>query len=174
MAENNVYKIEIENKTQETAEAVGGAGGINAEQSANGGEALGTTTTGKSAGKTNKAQNALLRLFSVGSAVNITMQSIAFDTSQVYVETGSREAQQRANALYSAGSSLVHIASAGFVGGPAAAAVAALGTLISKATSIIYQMKAIENQSRLQDITRDLSAQRVTVSGSRYMTAKEY
>lgn len=174
MAENNEYKITIENKTQETAEAVGGAGGINAEQSASGGEALGTTSAGKSAGKTNKAQNALLGLFSAGTAVNIARQAVSFEVSQVYVETGSREAQQRANALYSAGTTFAGVVAAGVAGGPAGAAVAALGVLISKATSIIFQMQAIENQSRLQDITRDLSAQRVTVSGSRYMTAKEY
>lgn len=174
MAENNEYKITIENKTKKTAKSVGGAGGINAQKSADGGENLGTTSTGTSADSTDKAQNALLRLFSVSSGVNNTMRAIAFDVSQVTVETGSREAQQRANALYSGASALVHVGGAAAAGGPAFAGVAILQMLISKATSIIFQMNAIENQSRLQDITRDLSAQRSTVSGSRYMTAKEY
>lgn len=174
MAENNTYVIRIVNETEKTGSAVGGAGGINAQASESGGTALGTTKSNGSGGGSNKAANALTKLFSAGTAVNVIKQAVAFDVSQVYVETGSREAQQRASALYSAGTTLAGVAAAGFVGGPAAAGVALLGTLISKATSLIFQMQAIENQSRLQDITRDLSAQRATVSGSRYMNAGEF
>lgn len=170
MAENNEYVIRIVNETQSTAPEVGGAGGINADS----GNSLGATNAGKSGNTTNKAAKALQGLFSAHTAVNMTKQAISFGVSQVQIETGSREMQQRASALYSAGTALTGIVAAGIAGGPATAGVALLGTLISKATSILFEMESIANQRRLEDIARNLSAQRVTVSGSRYMNASEF
>lgn len=175
MAEVNEYVLTIRNETQGgIAAEIGGAGGI--QTSAGSGDSSGGESSG---GLSEGGKQALKKVLSVYRPVKtVANQIVSYQVSQVQVTTGSREAQQRANMLYSIGSSVVNTAEnvalgAAFGNLPGAVIALALSA-VSQVIGIVQKREAVQNQKRLEDITRDLSAQRATVSGSRYTNATEF
>lgn len=176
MAENNSYELIIRYDTGEgIASEVGGAGGVSSSDSGN------TATNGNSGGNAG-AGKVLTKLFGYKAIKSTVTQIVTYEHSQVELRTGSRERQQRVTFAYEMVSSVYSIAegavAGGIVGGPAGAAAGAVLALVnqltSKVTSILTTNATINTQRRLEDISRNLSAQRATVSGSRYMNAAEF
>lgn len=172
MAENNGYILILRNETGGgIAEEVGGAGGVQASGGGAGGETSG--------GLSPNAKKALRGALSVYRPLKSTAnQLISYEVSQVELRTGSREQHQRANFAYSVGKTIYNAAESVAIGAifgglPGALTSLALSTL-SSAISIAQNQETINTERRLEDITRNLSAQRVTVSGSRYMNASEF
>ena len=169
---SNKYVLTIRNESDEgIASEVGGAGGLRNHAGASGGE--------ESGGLSPSAKKALRGVLSVYKPVKSTVNQIAsYGVSQVELRTGSREQHQRASFAYSVGSRLwnagesVALGSAfgGLPGAIAGLALSALSTVIS----VTQAQNTLTTQRQLEDITRNLSAQRATVSGSRYMNATEF
>lgn len=179
MAENNRYDIIIKFETNEgIASEVGGAGGVSSggDNSSSSGGA--TTGTGNSSG----TAKILKRLYGYKTIKSTVNQIATYEHSQVELRTGSRERQQRATFAYEMVSSAYSVVegavAGGMLGGPAGAATGAVLALInqltSKLTSIITTNATLNTERQLEDISRNLAAQRVTVSGSRYMNATQF
>lgn len=182
MAERQ-FLIVIRNETNGGAgDKLGGAGGI---QDSLGGET--TQSGGKE--KLSNAEKAgsmvtkkMLGLVSYGAVTSAINRVWTHNNSLIEVKTGSREQQERQTYIYNNVSSLVNstvggaIAGASVAGLPGAAVGAAIG-LVSSITNygINYAMQTdvISKNKQLEDITRQLSAQRVTISGSRYMNVTQ-
>lgn len=171
----NHYVVTLENKTQEgIAEEIGGAGGIQTAGSA------GTSAGGeKSGGLSSGAKKALRGVLSVYRPIKSTVNQVAsYEVSQVELRTGSREQHQKASFAYSIGSQLWNtaetVALGAAFGGLAGAAVGLTLSALSTVISIGQAQNTINTQRRLEDVSRNLSAQRVTVSGGRYMNASEF
>lgn len=171
----NHYVVTLENKTQEgIAEEVGGAGGIQTAGSA------GTSAGGeKSGGLSSGAKKALRGVLSVYKPIKSTAnQVISYEVSQVELRTGSREQHQKASFAYSIGSQLWNtaetVALGAAFGGLGGAAVGLALSAASTVISISQAQNTINTQRQLEDVSRNLSAQRVTVSGGRYMNASEF
>ena len=168
MAENNGYVLILKNETGGgIAEEVGGVGGVQASGGGAGGETSG--------GLSPNAKKALRGALSVYRPLKSTANQLI---SQVELRTGSREQHQRANFAYSVGKTIYNAAESVAIGAifgglPGAAISLALSTL-SSVISIAQNQETINTERRLEDISRNLSAQRVTVSGSRYMNASEF
>ena len=172
MAESNSFEIVIRNETQDSGETeVGGAGGINAA----GGEPAATTGSSGSTGK-NKVGRAFLSVYKpVKSTVN---QIVSYEVSQVELRMGSREQHQKASFAYSMISqgwnTVETVALGAAFGGLAGAAVGLALSAVSTVISISQAQNTLNTQRQLEDVSRNLSAQRVTVSGGRYMNASEF
>lgn len=173
MAENH-YTLTLENETQEgIAQEVGGAGGIQntGSPSPAGGE--------QSDGISPSAKKAIRGVLSVYRPIKSTAnQVISYEVSQVELRTGSREQHQRANFAYSVGTQLWNsaetIATGALLGGLPGAIVGLALSAVSTVVSISQAQNTINTQRNLEDVSRNLSAQRATVSGSRYMNAGEF
>ena len=182
--ENREYVIEIRNSAGDTGagDRVGGAGAgagkaedqtPNPEPSKD--EILGTILK-KSIGK----------LTVYGTTRQVLDSVVSHKLSQVEILTGSREEQERATYLYSTIGSFVDSAVSGAImgasvggagAGPYGAAIGAVvgvvkagvsyGINYAKATDTLNKQRTVEN------VSRDLAAQRITISGSRYMNARQ-
>ena len=171
----NEYVLTLKNETQEgIAQEVGGAGGIQTAGSS------GASTGGEQAsGLSPSAKKALRGVLSVYKPLKSTAnQAISYELSQVELRTGSREQHQRASFAYSIGSQLVsaveNIALGAAFGGLRGAIAGLALSAVSTAISISQTQNTLNTERQLEDISRNLAAQRVTVSGSRYMNATQF
>lgn len=121
-------------------------------------------------------------LVSYGAIVSVADNIISFNNSLIEVRTGSRELQERTTYIYNTTKSFVSSAIAGGIagsayGGPAGAVAGAAIGLVSAGFSYTVnrakQEASIRENARLETAQRQMAAQRVTVSGSRYMTATQ-
>ena len=131
-------------------------------------------------------QKAIGKLTVYGTTRQVLDSVVSHKLSQVEILTGSREAQERATYLYNTIGSFVDSAVNGAImgasiGGAGAGAYgAAIGAVVgvvkagvsyginyAKATDNLNKQRAVEN------VSRDLVAQRITISGSRYMNARQ-
>lgn len=175
---DRTYKIEITAKgfggTKNTAEEVGGAGGIQNQT----GETAGGNEGEKKRKKDDQssdAKKALAKLFGYSAIKSYASKAIGYEVSLVQLQTGSHEAHQRANFGYAIAQEAVGFvetivagASVGGVwGAVAGAAVAAINTTIT------WTQKAntLSIQQGLETTQQAFASQRVTVSGSRYQNA---
>lgn len=184
MAEH--FIIELRDHTQKRAgQKVGGAGGIGNKT---GGSKATTTATddkstlGASVSELTKAAKAGLSLIGFQGAKGVVDEIVTFNNSLIELRTGSREQQQRATFAYSTASGLVNSVISGATGGAAmagavgAASGAVLGlvkSIFSTSINFMKQEYVIAEQRNLERLTQNAAAQRVTVSGSRYMTASQ-
>lgn len=180
MAERQ-FVLVIRNETDENGAGskVGGAGGIKKKQ---GGE-----SSSQSGNKDNKKgvtdllekqAKGLITYAAISSAVDSV---ISYNNSLIEVRTGSRELQERTTYKYNTAKSFVNSAITGGIAGakfgPAGVAVGALIGLatagVSYAINRAKQENTIRENERLEIASRQMAAQRVTVSGSRYMNATQ-
>lgn len=125
-----------------------------------------------------KQARGLITYAAISSAVDSV---ISYDNSLIEVRTGSRELQERTTYNYNLKKSFVNSAVAGGIAGkafgPAGIAVGALiGLTTAGVTYAINRAKqegVIRENARLETASRQMAAQRVTVSGSRYMNATQ-
>ena len=112
----------------------------------------------------------------------VTNLIVNHQNSMVEVRTGSKEKQIRAtnqyNLVTSYLDSAVAGAAAGFMTGGVAGAFAGtvLGltkTLVSRQITIAQNTDRLNAEKALENVSRNMAAQRVTVSGSRYMNATQ-
>lgn len=101
-------------------------------------------------------------------------QFISCQISRVELLTGSREQHQRANFAYSVGKTIFNTAESFVTGGLSDAIISLALSTLSSAINIAQNQETINTERRLEDISRNLSSQRVTVSGSRYMNASDF
>lgn len=178
MAERQ-FIIRIENTTQGGAgQKVGGAGGIAGQNK---------TSTTESSGKFSQFVAKQIGLPLSGMAAyasvrKVTSTVISHNNSLIEVTTGSREQQERTSFIYNTASGFVDSAVMGAaagatVGGPIGAGVGAILGLakqgLSMAINAAKTSDVLAKQRQLENITRDLQTQRVTVNGSRYMNVTQ-
>lgn len=176
-----VYELIIRNETVEdgAGSKVGGAGGIKNKQGGQSSSASGGT--GNKKGVTDlleKQARGLITYAAISSAVDSV---ISYNNSLIEVRTGSRELQERTTYTYnlkkSFGGSMITGGIAGAKFGPAGVAVGALIGLVGAGVSYTInrakQENTIRENARLETAQRQQAAQRVTVSGSRYMNATQ-
>ena len=154
-----VIRNETDPKTPGDSSGVGGKGGV------------GKLLTKKAAA-----------LVSFGAIVSVADNIISFNNSLIEVRTGSRELQERTTYIYNTTKSFVSSAIAGGIagsayGGPVGAVAGAAIGLVSAGFSYTVnrakQEYTISENARLETAQRQMAAQRVTVSGSRYMNATQ-
>lgn len=155
-----VIRNETDPKTPVDSSGVGGKGGV------------GKLLTKKAAA-----------LVSFGAIVSVADNIISFNNSLIEVRTGSRELQERTTYIYNTTKSFVSsaiaggIAGAAYGGGPVGAVAGAAIGLVSAGFSYTVnrakQEYTISENARLETAQRQMAAQRVTVSGSRYMNATQ-
>ena len=152
------YEIIIKNESGgEVAQNVGGAGNGK-----------------KSGGGKSSAEKALKTVFSWQTAKSFVSPIIAYNVGTVQLRTGSTEAQQQMNFVYNMAGRALNVAES-IVGGYLAGN--AVGAVIGLAVGVTHQLMDIGlNQQRLnlqadiENVSRDITAQRATFSGSRYQT----
>jgi hypothetical protein len=178
MAERQ-FIIRIENTSQGRAgESVGGAGGISKKTTTRAKETEGKLGLfiAKSIGVP------LTGLAAYSSVRKITGTIMTHNNSLIEVRTGSREQQERTSFVYNTSigfvDSAVSGASAGaMVGGAYGAAIGAVIGIakqgLSMAINVAKTSDVLAKQRQLENITRDLQTQRVTVNGSRYMNVTQ-
>lgn len=181
MAERQ-FIIRIENTTKGGAgNKVGGAGGIsrvnkeNPTENADKGVKLGETIL-------RQAGIPLTGMAVYGTARKITNEIVSHNNSLIQVKTGSREQQERQTFVYNTSmgfvDSAVMGAAAGFMaGGPLGAGIGALLGVtkqgLSMAINVAKTSDILAKNRQLENIQRDLQAQRVTISGSRYINSTQ-
>ena len=181
MAERQ-FIIRIENTTQGGAgDKVGGAGGI---------ARMNKTNKKESSDKSTKFAQFMLKqagvpltgLAAYGTVRKITNEIVSHNNSLIQVKTGSREQQERQTFIYNTSMGFVDAAVTGaatgaMVGGPVGAGVGALIGVVKQGLGMAVNMAKtsdiLAKNRQLENIQRELQAQRVTVSGSRYMTATQ-
>ena len=180
MAERQ-YIIRIVNTTQGGAgNKVGGAGGIGRINKTNKKESSDESAKfGKA--MLSQAGVPLTALALYGTARKITNEIVSHNNSLIEVKTGSRENQERQTFIYNTSRGFVDSAVAGAVAGSRFGATGAvtgavLGVVTQASSMAINMAKTsdiLAKNRQLENIQRDLKAQRVTVSGSRYMNATQ-
>ncbi len=180
MAERQ-FIIRIENNTSGGAgDKVGGAGGIGRMNKSN--------VTESESKKSSNMGKALLRQAGVpltgmavyGTVRKITNEIVSHNNSLIQVKTGSREQQERQTFIYNTSMGFVDAAVTGaatgaMVGGPYGAAIGAVIGVVKQgvgmAVNVAKTSDILAKNRQLENIQRELQAQRVTTSGSRYMNA---
>jgi uncharacterized membrane protein len=115
---------------------------------------------------------------------SIVDQIVQHNNSLIEIRTGSKELQQRTSFIYNTTSGFVSGdlsgAMTGLVltgGNPAGAAVGALVGFVQQGASMainyLKQADILREQRNLETMQQNLAAQRVTISGSRYMNASQ-
>ena len=179
MAERQFVMV-IRNETggDGAGKKVGGAGGIKNNQGGNSSSDGGKKNNKTAADLLAKKANGLISYATIASVVDTVA---SYNHSLIEVRTGSRELQERTTYKYNTAKSFVNSAiSGGIVGsafGPAGTAGGALIGLVGAGVSYMKNRAMAENtireNERLEIAQRQTAAQRVTVSGSRYMNATQ-
>lgn len=181
MAERQ-FIIRIENTTEGKAgEKVGGAGGISKKTKTETKES-GNKSSGIGESIVKSARIPLTGMAVYASARKITNTIVSHNNSLIEVRTGSREQQERTSFVYNTAmgflDSTVSGAAAGaLVGGPVGALVGGLLGFVKQGMSMEINVaktrSMLSAHRQLEDISRDLQSQRITVSGSRYMNVTQ-
>lgn len=165
---SRTYELIIRNETQDAvAQEVGGAGGIQTPDGS--AESAGGEKTKKT-----PAEKALKQILGYKRIKSVASSAASYQISTVQIETGSREAQERASFRYNVVQYGVNIAEqiyGGFFvsgGNPVGAAVGLALGLVDTVVDVSRKFDRLEKEKRLEDRTRDLSAQRATYSGGRF------
>ena len=178
MAERQ-FIIRIENSTGGgVAEKVGGAGGISKKSKTQNKE----SSNGMASFLAKQAGIPLTGMAAYATVRKITSTIVSHNNSLIEVRTGSREQQERTSFIYNTSMGFVDslvsgAAAGGMVGGPmGATAGAIIGVAkqgLSMAINVAKTSDLLAKQRTLENITRDLQTQRVTVNGSRCMNATQ-
>lgn len=178
MAERQ-FLIVVRNETGGGAgNKVGGAGGV--DQNGENGESSVDEKKQKTAA--DFLAKTVAGVASWKTAVNIIDTVWSHNNSLIEVRTGSRELQERTTWKYNTAKSFVMsgvtgaIAGASYAGVPGAVVGAVVGlikTTVSLTSSMALQQHTISENARIENMQQQTATQRVTVSGSRYMNAKQ-
>lgn len=172
---SRTYELILRNETDDDiAKEVGGTGGIQTEDKT-------SESTGGESSESITAEGALKRLFGYKTLKGYAVQTIGFGVSTVQLRTGSSEAQQRTTFAYNVAmkgvSILENVVGGAVIGGKSGGWIGALIGLTvgaaSTAIDITQQLERLDMEKRVEDVSRDLTAQRATVSGSRYQNATQ-
>lgn len=184
MSDKN-FVITIRNETVSGAgQKVGGAGGI-----AN--KTGGSTTqgNGSSSSVTDKIEQRLMKMLAPAALLrggkSIVDQVVQHNNGLIEIRTGSKEQQQRTSFAYNTASGFIDSALSGGTtgllltgGNPLGAGVGALLGMVKQGASMginyFKQADILEKQRMLEQMQQNLAAQRVTISGSRYMNVTQY
>lgn len=160
--------------------SIGGAGGIAKRQGGQSSQGTAKMSNVEKAG--NMVYKKMLGLVSYGSVVSAVNRVFTHNNSLIEVRTGSKEQQERTSYIYNNVSSLVGAIGGGVVTGATAAGVpgaivggiiGAVGSVANFGINYLQQSAVIAENKQLEAMTRLLTTQRVTVSGSRYMNATQ-
>lgn len=164
------YELILRNETErKVAKDVGGAGGIQTADGAN------ESTGGEVSSSDASAEKILKQVFGYKAVKRVVSTAISYQVSTVQLRTGSSEAQQRAQMAYSIGSQVFNIGESVVMGAVVGNLPGAIVGAILGITNTIWQYEMQQNtlnlQHTLEQNAQDLSAQRATISGSRYQNA---
>lgn len=113
-------------------------------------------------------------IVSYATAKSFADQVIGFQISQVSLETGANEYEQRLNMGYEIGNSVfgagVSLLTGALVGGPAGLALSAVGIVLNgvhKAVGIAQRQQQLDTQTDLENISINLARRRAGFTGSR-------
>ena len=169
MAERQ-FLIIIRNDTAGGAGSkVGGAGGVKKD-----GEK-------KEKGSTEFLAKTMAGVMTWQTAVHVADTVFSHNNSLIEVRTGSRELQERTTWKYNTAKSFIMSTVTGAIAGSqfgvggavAGAVVGLLKTTASFATNIALQQHTISENARIESMQQQTATQRATISGSRYMNAKQ-
>lgn len=177
------FEIVIKNHSGGSSKGAQKAGVRKLEQ---GGTVSGSDTTGKVYDDMSAMSSRLKTTSAIGGVMvvkHVVDEVVMHNNSLIEITTGSRESQQRATYKYNTASSyLSSILSGAAAGGLATGnfigagigALAGLGkSVYNSAVRVIKESDRLQKAQTLEDITRQLTWQRETVNGSRYMNATQ-
>ena len=161
MANPYFIKIELPSVVQESAVASTGTGS--------------TVTSAPSADAgSDKVVSKLKSMVSVAAVASTADKIVSYNISQVSLQTGATEYEQRLNAAYSLGKQFVGAGAAliggAIMGGPAGLAVAALGVVTSAVNKMIVYEQAkqtLQTQQSLESISIGMQNVRAGTTGRR-------
>lgn len=126
------------------------------------------------AGAYSAIKKATLGIVSYATAKSFADQIIGFNISQVSLQTGANEYEQRLSMGYEIGNSVVgagvSLLTGALVGGPAGLAVAAVGVVLNGAHKLIQiqqRQQEIDTQADLENVSIGLARRRSGFTGSR-------
>lgn len=164
MADNNRFDIYLH------LDGLGGDGGAMADS----GESGTKTDTSPSEAVTGKVAKKLQQVVSFSSAAALADRLISYEISQVSLRTGAVEYEQRQQAAYGVGRSVVgagvSLAYGAIAGGPAGLAVAAIGVAVSgvnKLVGIAQKEQTLRTEQSLENISIGMASVRAGVNGRR-------
>ena len=183
------YEIIIKNESSEESQSsTGGAGGLGGKQEKKKKEEHVYSVWDDPSKAMKKAVGTVLGAHGYAGLRKITDTIISHQNSMIEVKTGAREKQMRVTNQYNLVTSYLDSAVAGIGGGFVAApffgvggvvgagiglAVGLMKKQISREIEIAKNTDRLNAERQLEDISRSMSAQRATVSGSRYMNATQ-
>jgi hypothetical protein len=183
MAERQ-FIIRIVNDTEGGAgQSVGGAGGLGNKA---GGSSKKTSNDGGAV--VDKIEKRLAKMVAPAALIrgskSIVDQVVQHNNSLIEIRTGSKEQQQRTSFIYNTTSGFVGGGLSGAMtglvltgGNPAGAAIGALVGIVQQGATMginyLKQADILREQRNLETMQQNLAAQRVTISGSRYMNASQ-
>lgn len=176
------FEIVIKNETDGTGagSSIGGAGGIANRQGSQSSQGSEKKSNVEKAG--NIVYKKMLGLVSFGTVVSTVNRINTYKNSLIEVRTGSKEQQERTSYIYNNVSSFVSATAGGAIAGGMVAGIpgAIVGGIIGAVSSAanfginyLQQSAVIAENKQLETMTRLMAAQRVTVSGSRYVNATQ-
>ena len=180
MAES--FEIIISNATEGNGagSSIGGAGGIANRQGAQSSQGSAKMSNVEKAG--NIVYKKMLGLVSFGAVMSTVNRVHTYKNSLIEVRTGSKEQQERTSYIYNNVSSFLTATVGGAIAGGTAAGIpgaivggiiGAVGSAANFGINYLQQSAIIAENRQLETMTRLLTAQRVTVSGSRYVNATQ-
>lgn len=179
MAERQfIIRIDNNTGTASAGEKVGGAGGIKNKQG--GGSTQKTSSSDDSGMAIKKAIGA--GLIAYHKVRNVQDQIVNHQNSLIEITTGSKEQQERRTFAYNTVTGFVDAAVTGaasgaMVGGGYGAIAGAILGVAKQGTDMLVNILKTQDQlnkmTSLENISRGMAAQRVTISGSRYMNATQ-
>ena len=176
------FIIRIQNETTGGAgNKIGGAGGIG---NATGGSTSKQSKTPKTIDDklTERLQKMLAPAAIIGGTKRVVDTVANYQHSLIEVRTGNQELQQRVSFAYNTASGFVGSAISGAMTGTMIAqgvgtAVGAVLGIVKEGAEIginmVMKQMTLTEQRRLEQMQQNLAAQRVTVSGSRYMNVTQ-
>lgn len=165
MAENKGYHIYVHfDGVEDKKSAVAGTGT----------GSTGTNSVGNSDGGWDKVANRLTKMVSFAAVKSTADRLINYEISQISLETGASEYEQRLSYTYNVASQVVgagaSLALGAATGGPAGFALAAIGVVTSgvqKLIGIAQKQRQLDTEQSLENISIGMATVRAGVTGRR-------
>lgn len=157
------YEIILRNETRQgttpvaTTQSINGGGGYLAEP-------ISYTSTDSKGNNKNALASAIVAVNVIKPYVN---KALAFGISQVEMQTGSAELQRKLTAYSEIGSTTLGIVSAGLIGGPGGAAVAAVTLAAQTAIETGLNWVSINNRKIIESENMQLAKSRAGMVSNR-------
>lgn len=165
MAENNEYHIYVH---------IDGAKNKKSAVAGTGSGSTGTDSVSNSSDGVDKVANKLTKMVSFAAVKSTADKLINYEISQISLETGATEYEERLSYSYNVASQVVgagaSLALGAATGGPAGFALAAIGVVtngIQKLVGIAQKQRQLNTEQSLENISIGMATVRAGVTGRR-------